>query len=415
MTVKINTLEIENVKKVKSVQMDLKDGLTIVGGNNGQGKTTVLDAISFALGGQKFAPTEISNRDTVGSSNISLTMSNGIKVERTGKNSTLKVTDTTGKKGGQSLLNSFIEELALNLPKFLESNPKEKANILLNTLGISDELQAFDEKEKEIYIERLALGRIADQKAKFAKECEYFDDVPEVMVTASELIQRQQKVLAENAEIEKAQNTKYQLKNELDTLQKEFDIIAKAIEEVKKKYAVACKTPISEKQSTEQLEQDIADIDLINAKISKNLEKAKAEDEAEQMQVQYRAMTDKIEEIRKDRLNLLNSAKLPLEDLTIDNGELVYKSAKWDCMSGAEQLIVATSIVRSLKPECGFVLIDKLEQMDTTTLKDFGNWLEQEQLQVIGTRVSTGEECTIIIEDGLVVNQEPKKQFIGGF
>jgi hypothetical protein len=70
-------------------------------------------------------------------------------------------------------------------------------------------------------------------------------------------------------------------------------------------------------------------------------------------------------------------------------------------MSGAEQLIVATSIVRKLNPECGFVLLDKLEQMDTDTLKNFGEWLENEGLQAIATRVSTGDECSIIIEDGM--------------
>ena len=69
-------------------------------------------------------------------------------------------------------------------------------------------------------------------------------------------------------------------------------------------------------------------------------------------------------------------------------------------MSGSDQLRVATAIVRRLNPECGFVLLDKLEQMDTQTLEEFGAWLEQEGLQAIATRVSTGDECSIIIEDG---------------
>ena len=46
-----------------------------------------------------------------------------------------------------------------------------------------------------------------------------------------------------------------------------------------------------------------------------------------------------------------------------------------------------------------FVLLDKLEQMDMDTLNEFGAWLQQENLQVIATRVSTGDECSIIIED----------------
>ena len=66
--------------------------------------------------------------------------------------------------------------------------------------------------------------------------------------------------------------------------------------------------------------------------------------------------------------------------------------------------------VRKLNPECGFVLLDKLEQMDLITLQEFGQWLEQEGLQAIATRVSTGGECSIIIEDGYVVGQEHPEQ-----
>jgi hypothetical protein len=86
--------------------------------------------------------------------------------------------------------------------------------------------------------------------------------------------------------------------------------------------------------------------------------------------------------------------------LSIENGELVYKGQKWDGISGAQRLIISTAIIRKLNPQCGFVLMDKLEQMDLRTLNEFNIWLEQEGLQVIATRVSTGDECSIIIEDG---------------
>ena len=71
-------------------------------------------------------------------------------------------------------------------------------------------------------------------------------------------------------------------------------------------------------------------------------------------------------------------------------------------MSGSEQLKVSTAIVRKLNPECGFVLLDKLEQMDADSLNEFGAWLESEGLQAIATRVSTGGECSVIIEDGYI-------------
>ncbi len=106
---------------------------------------------------------------------------------------------------------------------------------------------------------------------------------------------------------------------------------------------------------------------------------------------------------------MLKGADLPLEGLSVEDGELTYNGYKWDNMSGAEQLKVSTAIVRKLNPNCGFVLLDKLEQMDNDTLKEFGEWLEKEGLQAIATRVSTGDECSIIIEDGYSHEPEVKK------
>ncbi len=90
----------------------------------------------------------------------------------------------------------------------------------------------------------------------------------------------------------------------------------------------------------------------------------------------------------------------------MEDGELVYQGQKWDNMSGSDQLKVSTAIVRKWNPKCGFVLLDKLEQMDRDTLNEFGEWLEEEGLQAIATRVSIGDECSLIIEDGYVAGQE---------
>ena len=91
----------------------------------------------------------------------------------------------------------------------------------------------------------------------------------------------------------------------------------------------------------------------------------------------------------------------------MEDGELTYKGKPWDCMSGSDQLKVSTAIVRALKPDCGFVLLDKLEQMDLDTLRECGMDVVS-ALQGIATRVSTGGECSIIIEDGYSEVPQPK-------
>lgn len=165
-------------------------------------------------------------------------------------------------------------------------------------------------------------------------------------------------------------------------------------------------------ESTAELEANIADIEEINRKVRANLDKDKAEDDAKQYRNQYISLTEQIENTRKAKTDLLKTADLPLPELSVKDGELVYRGQLWDNMSGSDRLKVSTAIVRKLNPKCGFVLLDKLEQMDMQTLNEFGQWLEQEGLQAIATRVSTGEECSIIIEDGYIKGQEPPEEKI---
>ena len=129
-SVKINALELENVKRIRAVALTPNSsGLTVIGGDNNQGKTSVLDTIAWALGGDRYKPTNATRDGSTIPPRIKITLSNGLIVERTGKNSALKVTDPNGRKSGQQLLNSFIEELALNLPKFMEATDRELPDI----------------------------------------------------------------------------------------------------------------------------------------------------------------------------------------------------------------------------------------------------------------------------------------------
>ena len=416
--IKINKLELENVKKIKAVALTPSaNGLTIIGGNNAQGKTSVLDAICWALGGNKYKPSNPQNDASVIPPNLNITLSNGLVVERTGKNSTLKVTDPNGNKGGQQLLDEFIEQLAIDLPKFMESSSKDKANTLLQIIGVGDKLALLEKEEKELYNERLAIGRIADQKKKFAKEQEYYQDAPKDLVSPSELIQKQQEILAKNGENQRKRENVARIQQDVTFFTQEVNSLRIQLKNKEEQLRISLEDlEIAKKdavdlidESTEELEQSIANIDEINRKVRANLDKEKAEDEAREYERQYDSLTSKITEVRDSKVELLKGAQLPLEGLSVEDGELTYNNQKWDNMSGAERLKVSTAIVRKLNPKCGFVLLDKLECMDMDTLNEFGKWLEQEGLQAIATRVSTGDECSIIIEDGYVKEEKAKE------
>ena len=201
MSVKINQFELENVKRIKAVKVELSEnGLTVIGGRNGQGKTSILDSIAWALGGDRYRPSAPKREGSMTPPNLRIVLNNGLIVERKGKNSALKVTDPAGNKSGQQVLNSFIEELALNLPKFMNSTSAEKARTLLKIIGVGDQLYILEQQEKETYNNRHAIGQIADRKKKFAEEQPYYPEAPRELVSASDLIRQQQEILARNGE-----------------------------------------------------------------------------------------------------------------------------------------------------------------------------------------------------------------------
>lgn len=417
MATKIVALELENVKRVSLVNLEFSpNGLTVIGGKNGQGKTSILDAICYALGGERYRPGNLQRDGGIADARIKLTLSNGLTVERTGKNAALKVTDTEGNKTGQRLLDSFIEELAINLPKFLQATNKEKAQSLLKTLGIGDQLEVIEKEERVLCQDREAFYKVMDQKEKFYRALPWYDDVPDTPLTANDLVKESQEIMRRNGErenlrrnIEKAKANAAAKQQRMEELSAMFAKAEREYHEAKAELAKAEGLPITPDESTAEIEEKLAELEDINAKVRANLDKEKAKDDAGQARAIYNEMSDKIKAIRERRMALLEGAKMPLPGLSVEDGELTMNGKKWDCMSSSEQLRAAVAIVKSVKPECGFVLIDKLEQLDLDTLNEFGAWLEAENLQAIATRVSTGEECSIIIEDGRIAeNNQPK-------
>lgn len=421
--VKITSFEIENVKRIKMLQYTpTESGLTVIGGKNNQGKTTVLDSIAWALGGEKFRPSNAVRDGALTDPYLKVTLSNGIVVERKGKNSSLKVTDPSGRLAGQSLLNCFVEQFALDVPKFLNSNAKEKAEILLRIIGVGDKLFTLEREENEKYAKRHAVGQIADQKKKYALEMPLYQGVPDEPVSASQLIAEQQEILARNGENQRKRDRAYDLElkrielaERVNKAREQLEKMTAELSSLEKEVETAYKTAEQlHDESTAELEANLRSIEEINRKVRANLDREKAEADADEYSRDYDRLTAEIENIRQQKKDLLEGADLPLPGLSVEKGELTYQGKNWDCLSSSQQLKIATAIVRKLNPECGFVLLDKLEQMDTDTLSQFAEWLENENLQAIATRVSTGGECSVIIEDGKPVTenrQETKRDW----
>lgn len=423
MPVKITSFEAENVKRVKAIALEpTANGLTVIGGRNGQGKTSVLDAIAWTLGGNRRKPTDAKREGSATDPQLKVTLSNGIVVERKGKTGSLKVIDPEGRKSGQALLDGLISELAIDLPKFMAMSDLDKARELLGIIGVGDKLVELEQREQTLYNQRTTIGQLRDQKRGAADDMPTYPNAPAEPVSALELIEQQQATLAKNGENQNKRQRVSELMSNLEAAKRNAEMREQAVKDLQSKLdealgaasgalmtvdAVERDLETAKKtaeqlhdESTAAIETSLADIEAINAKVRSNIQHSSALAEAEDLAAQYKDMTESIDAVRASKLKLLQDADLPLPGLAVDGGALTYNGRRWDCMSGSEQLIVAAAIVRKLKPDCGFVLLDKLEQMDIDTMREFGQWAEAEGLQVIATRVSTGDECSILIEDG---------------
>lgn len=434
--VKILGLEVENLKRVRAVSLDCSgEALTVIGGRNGQGKTSVLDGIMWALGGDRFRPTRPVH-EGADEAYIKVSLDNGMTVERKGVNGSLKVTSSTG-KGGQALLNEFVNLFALNLPRFMAATGTEKAGMLLDAYpDFGTALQRLNEQVKRLYDERRALGQIAERKAKYAQELPFDPDAPESPLSGGEMAKRMQDALSHNARNDALRRDAARAAEEVRLAEDRGRLTAKRVAELEAALAdartqaakaagdveraraslVAAQATAAQlqDQDTTAVKRELEQIDALNARVRANESKRNAEAEAEHLKEQYADMSRQLDEVRAERLKLLASVTMPLDGLSIDEaGELVFAGQRWDCMSGAEQLQVSAAICAAMKPECGFVLLDKLECMDTGTLREFAAWLESRGLQAIGTRVSTGDECSIVIEDGMAA-EPPEGRAPGG-
>ena len=421
--VKILSFEAENFKRIRAIRFEpTENGLTVIGGNNAEGKTSVLDAIAFALGGKKFAPAHPTRDGSVIPGRIELTLSNGLVVTRKGKNASLTVTDPEGKKAGQALLDSFVSTFALDLPKFMASSDKDKVSALLTTMGIEEDLAAADYAIQSAYNERAFKRKLMDEAKAKAASLPSYDDAPDEEISMSDLTtelttaneqnqkRRDSIVKAEalSQEAARAQSDIEQMRDQIRQLEKRIEARQTEMQTAARN-AEAIREFLPNEVDTDPITARIERVGELNARYQANQKAVEAHFDAEEKESEFKAAEAALASAREAREKLLDPEKMPVKGLTVEDGALCYNGHPWAEMSSAEQLVVAAAIVQKTAPDCGFILMDKMEQMDTRTLDRFGKWAGEHGLQIIATRVSTGGECSIIIEDGEIVSEKDEE------
>jgi len=407
--VKIETLMIRNFKRVHLAEVEFSEsGLSIIGGHNNQGKSTFLDAIKFLLGGKKYAPTNPHNLAAEGATaTVRTTLTNGIEVERSGKSSSLKVRVPDG-KGNQTTLNEFLSEFALDIDKFMRASDKDKAKLLIEHLGIGEQIAGLEKKIKHCFDERTVVSREVKRKQQLAEACVTYEGLPETIISVVELSKEITKKSEQNKAHQTSQTRRTHLREEAKAKRNLINQMEAEITALKAEHdTLEADWKDFEPHNLEAIEAQLENAETLNSQIQANEKAAAAEAEYKAAKKEEQSLTDTLTEAREQLAKLINEIPMPLAGLAIAEGDLTYHGQKWDGMSGSQRMIVAAAISRAFKPECGFVLVDELEQLDWQTIAGFDDWAKGQGIQVIGAMVCPEDkqgDNVIIISDGKVVD-----------
>lgn len=402
----------ENVLRLNAVSITPEGNIIIIGGKNGQGKTSVLDSIMMALAGKdsKKHPKPLKEDAKKGFTEVQL--SNGWTVKRTytkAGGGTLMIKSEDGGTFKQANLNELFSGLTFDGLEWLNIDASKQVQILQTLVGL--DFTEIEKERKQFYDDRTIVNREIMKQESVLEGLNFYKEVPQKYISVSELSIQLQEIIKKNAENEKArENFKDKLKELSDLNQREADLqteLSKIRGELKviKSQVEADQKVINSlvDGSADDIQNQITDAESINEKIKENAEYQKALDILKEKKKESESLTGKISDLDDKKESQMSAAQFPIEGLSFDESGVLYNGIPFRQASSAEKLRVSVAMGIALNPELKVLLIRDGSLLDEDNLKMVAEMADKSGHQVWIERVSTDRnECQVIIEDGMV-------------
>lgn len=415
-TSKIVKFEVNNMMAIRfaEVEFDENGGLVMLGGANGSGKSSLIQALQFAFGGKKAVDKDPLRygaekgfvKVTLGGREFQIRRSINDK-----GNETLTVKGADGKNitSPQSVLNDLMGSVGID-PSIIWNMSDEKISTKLrDAMGI--DLTPFEKREEDIANERkLAKKKLKNLVSEF-EGCETFDDVPSEKVSASSLLEEFGQAVEHNkniqrvtdemkSNIEKVSDIDSEiesLKERIESLSKEGEVLQRSIEQA------GSFLNVSKSVDVEEIRMRMVDVEKTNEKIEKNNCYASIKSSIEKQEMVVNELESSIDIVRKEKKNLIASAEFPLEGVDFDiNGKLILDGKPWRAWSDGERLLAAFEISAAMSPNLKAVVMRQGAWFDEESRKVVANIAKERGYLVLMEIVGDSDEVSILMEDGQV-------------
>lgn len=407
---KIIKLQAENFKGLKAVEItpNENDEMVVISGANGQGKTSVLDAIWHTIAGGKANKQNVKIiRDGEDHATVQMTLDGEQKmfITRKWKNSESGKTTTkltiTNEQGmtyqrPQDILDSLVGALSFDPTSFGRLDAKKQVESLLQLCAVDYDFEAAKQKHSELFDERTVINRnaktlVAQLNGLPTEPVGNHKSLPELMEKLH------------NAE--RRENDKQYTRDRINILNGEIEQLTDALKNAQEELAkcqefIKSTVPTSTHNEVEALRTEIATVEQHNKQVDGYERYVELTDEIKALKDKSTNLTTSMEQINKDKVDVIKNIKMPIDGLTFDDDGLLFNGVPLQQCSAAEQLKVNVAMAMALNPTIRVIRITDGSLLDKNSIKIIEQMAHDNEYQVWLEMVDTSGQNGIIIENG---------------
>ena len=426
-------LTAENVKRLQCVEITPQGNVIVVGGKNGAGKSSCLDAIEYALGGDPSAKMPVRRGEE--KARIVLDLGDLI-VKRTftaAGGTSLVVTNSDGVKqmSPQGILDKLVGKLTFDPLNFARQKPQQQAETMRALVGL--DFAAHDLDREKLFNDRTNVNRhVKTLEAQLGGMAKY--DVPAEEVSGADILTEQRKASETNAANKEQRDILRALLNEqedgtiaIEEQKKEITRIKMELDEAEehlKRMKMAIQNRSEKIVTMSPAVSALVDVPLdmfgdrlnaveeTNRKVRSNVQRADLVKALKEHSDNAEKMTAKLEKLDSDKRAATTKAKYPVEGLLFDaSGGITLNGIPFEQCSAAEQLKVSIAVGFALNPKLRVLLVRDGSLLDEDSMNVLIAMAKEADAQVWIERVETDAHTSVVIEDGHVQGVEPASDF----